>query len=211
MKTQFALLISLISVISSVKAAIIVTFQPSFHPGTADITSQWVEKGLRFFTPNGITINDVSDPLFPFNGTPYAQLLSNQAPLSITSVNSSPFSVSAIDLAEYSTVFATPTTISFTGTLVGGGTVSTTFVTDGIIDGNGPLQDFQTFTFPASFSNLTQVTTNAAPFSFDNLQATIVPEPSTVGLFLLGTSVWIALKRFPRHSRSRFAVQQGKG
>jgi hypothetical protein len=59
-------------------------------------------------------------------------------------------------------------------------------VTDGIIDGNGPSGDFETFSFPASFSNLTELTTVNDTFSMDNLAFATVPEPAVVCLSLLG-------------------------
>ena len=92
-----------------------------------------------------------------------------------------------MDLAEYATTFAEPWTVKFVGYEPGGSTVVTNFVTDGIIDGIGPLTDFQTFTFGPEFSRLTCVEIPTVGWSLDNLRLRRdVPEPSAGGLIVLG-------------------------
>jgi hypothetical protein len=175
--------------------AVTITFEPAPLPGGQPALSQWVEQGYRFVTPQGVTSNDTNNTLYPFNGTTYLQLLTNETPLTIARVDSAPFNITSIDLAEYSIVFASPKTITFTGNKASGGTVNTTFVTDGIIDGNGPLADFQTFVFPSTFSNLSSVTTTTATFSFDNVNVTIVPEPTGVAFLFAGTLILFTRRR----------------
>jgi hypothetical protein len=196
MKTSIASLVFLcLGTLHSKGLAAVITFQPAPRPGGGVILSQWVEQGYRFVTPQGVASNDMNDTGYPYNGTTYLQVLTNQTPLTIARVDSMPFNITSIDLAEYSTVFTSPKTVTFTGNKAGGGTVNTTFVTDGIIDGNGPLVDFQTFTFPSTFSNLSSVTTTTATFSFDNVNVTIVPEPSGVAFLFAGVLMLITRRR----------------
>ena len=93
------------------------------------------------------------------------------------------FGLTSVDLAEYSTLFANqPVTITFVGYYSDGGTVSQSFTTDGIIDGTGPLADFQTFNFNSKdWSGLTRVEVPSFGWSLDNLVIN-VPEPSSGSL-----------------------------
>lgn len=100
--------------------------------------------------------------------------------------NGSLFGLVSVDLAEYSTVLPDAVTVQFVGYYADGGTVTTSFTTDGIIDGTGPLADFQTFYFdPKDWSGLTRVEIPTWGWSLDNL-VVAVPEPSPGALLLLG-------------------------
>jgi len=125
------------------------------------------------------------------------------ASLMFSSTGGSPFGLVSVDLAEYSTVFANqPVTVSFVGYYSDGGTVTTSFTTDGIIDGTGPLADFQTFNFNSKdWSGLTRVEIPSYGWSLDNLVVT-VPEPGVFSLFGLGTFAMIA-RRFYRRNQYR--------
>jgi hypothetical protein len=68
-------------------------------------------------------------------------------------------------------------TLHFVGYRHDGSIVTTDFTTDGIIDGTGPLPDFQTFNFDQTFRDLDLVETPSQPWSLDNVVVTI-PEPS---------------------------------
>jgi hypothetical protein len=95
------------------------------------------------------------------------------------------FDLVSIDLAEYSTVVPYAVTVPFVGYRFDGSVVNTSFTTDGIIDGTGPIPDFQTFHFGPEFSGLTRVEIPTWGWSLDNLFVA-VPEPSTCGLWLAG-------------------------
>lgn len=72
--------------------------------------------------------------------------------ITVTEQSGAVFSIAAVDLAEGvvdHVDFPQATSITITGTLEEGGTVSETFELDGIIDGNGGEADFQTFTTSA--------------------------------------------------------------
>jgi hypothetical protein len=98
--------------------------------------------------------------------------------------NGSVFSVLSVDLAEYSTVVPDAVTVEFIGYHPDGSTVTTSFTTDGIIDGSGPLADFQTFHF-TGFTDLTRVEIPTYGWSLDNLVVS-VPEPASGTVLALG-------------------------
>lgn len=105
-------------------------------------------------------------------------------------VDGSVFDLVTVDLAEYSTGFPTPFTLLLVGYRVDGSTVNGSFTTDGIIDGTGPLADFQTFTFGPEFSNLLRVEIPTYGWSLDNLHLNRqIPEPNAAALVLFGASL----------------------
>lgn len=129
----------------------------------------------------GIIRNGGESPGYPDDGSAYLQAYEPTA----FSFNSGPlFGLMSVDLAEYSTVYAFPATIEFIGYHPDGSIVIQTFTTDGIIDGNGPLPDFQTFEFNG-FADLTSVEIPSTGWSMDNLIVAI-PEPSVGGLLFIG-------------------------
>lgn len=100
-----------------------------------------------------------------------------------------------MDLAEYSTLFQTPLLVPFVGYRSDGSVVNTSFTTDGIIDGTGPIADFQTFHFGPEWSGLTRVEIPAYGWSLDNL-VVAVPEPGPWALLILaGAFGFYYLKR----------------
>ena len=72
-------------------------------------------------------------------------------------------------------------TITFTGNLVGGGTVEQSFTTDGQANGSA-----ETFNFGTSFTNLSSVTWNSPFVYYDNFVVAPIPEPSSLLLFAVG-------------------------
>ncbi len=111
---------------------------------------------------------------YPNNGTYYTRLLSGQYRLVVSHADGLPFSACGLDVSEYSTYFATPMTVTVSGYTAGGQVVTQTFTTDGIMDGTGPLTDFQTFTLNASFTNLVKLTIAATyPMMIDNIAVVV--------------------------------------
>lgn len=109
--------------------------------------------------------------------------------------NGSVFDVNSVDLAEYSTAFQSPVTVHFIGYRSNGTTVTTDLTTDGIIDGTGPLKDFQTFNFQG-FTGLSRVEIPTALYSLDDLVVFYnVPEPTSCALLLAGGLLMRALRR----------------
>jgi len=117
--------------------------------------------------------------------------------------DSTTFNLVSVDLAEYSTVVPDARTVPFVGYREDGSSVAAFFTTDGIIDGTGPLEDFQTFYFGPEFSNLTRVEVPTYGWSMDNLVIAI-PEPSTGLLAVAGGLIMYFLRRrTDRLGRSR--------
>jgi hypothetical protein len=98
-----------------------------------------------------------------------------------------------VDLAEYSTVLPDARSFPFVGYRYDGSVVTITFTTDGIIDGTGPVADFQTFYFDSGFTGLSRVEIPADAWSLDNLVVS-VPEPSSAALLLAGALIALAVR-----------------
>ena len=183
------------------------TAMPCFGQGTTQVTFDGppvIPAGASFAVQNyyesGISFRGmVSGGLFSRvgpgyltdaqNGTAYLRAALGDT-LTFSFTNGSVFNLTAVDLAEYSTVVPDAVTVHFIGYRQDGSTVTTDLTTDGIIDGTGPLADFQTFTFGPEFSGLTRVEIPTYGWSLDNLVVTI-PEPSTWALLLLGGAMVI--------------------
>ena len=150
---------------------------------------------MSFTSINGLGFGRIgSSPVSfrPDNGTAYLQAGLGES-LSFRFISLSPFDLISVDLAEYSTVVPDAVTVHFIGYRLDGSIVTQDFTTDGIIDGTGPLVDFQTFHFGPEFSNLSRVEIPTFPWSLDNL--VVVPEPGTWSLIILGVGVAIVLFR----------------
>jgi hypothetical protein len=208
MKTKLLILLfaCLCAAISSyAQGTLQITFDgpPLQPPGSSYAVTNYYESGMSF---TSINPNDWNHPFArngggisgtPDDGTAYLQ----GSTLMFSFANGSTFGLASVDLAEYSTVFANePVTVDFTGYHPDGSTVTTSFTTDGIIDGTGPLVDFQTFNF-TGFTDLTRVEIptylSSLPWSLDNLVVSI-PEPGVFSLFGLGVSALIARANFNR-------------
>lgn len=158
---------------------------PTQPSGTHYAVAQYDEAGFHF-QPQGALATQPpyhmgrvgpATALRPDNGTTHLALLYGDSCV-VTRSDSGPFRVRSIQLAEYSTVVSDAKTVTFTGYKWGGGTVTVSFTTDGVIDGPGGGADFQTFEFPDTFSGLARLEfTDIA--AYDNLALTTEtpPEP----------------------------------
>ena len=165
-------------------------------PGTTTLIPSYEEEGFTTFPSSGLPLVGDMTANRPQNGTAYIQVLSGQT-FDVYSSSGGLFDALSVDLAEYSTLFATPQTISFTGTLDGGATVNTSFQLDGNLGVTG-IADFETFSFPATFTSLTNLRANTGLFSLDNITLQAVPEVSTTVLFTLGSIVILFRRRLSR-------------
>ncbi len=161
---------------------------PSITPTSAILVTYYYEQGMEFRPIGGTEWfgrRGGAREGFAYNGTAYLQ-----APflgsLAMNASGGGRFGLVSVDLAEYSTLFQEPLTVPFIGYRLDGSTVTTEFTTDGVIDGTGPLADFQTFYFGSSFADLVRVEIPSYGWSLDNMVFSQVPEPTTIALLLVG-------------------------
>jgi len=133
---------------------------------------------------------------YPYNNSTGAINLLYGDYIRIELLNGGLFSLLSVDLAEYSTVFSGQSrTITFSGKTINNVIVTQTFTTDGIVDGIGGQDDFESFIFSSQFDNLTYVDINTDLFSMDNLVVQAVPLPAASWLFLSGIILLISSKK----------------
>lgn len=147
----------------------IITFDAPSFPDGAGYYNPYIEtQNFIISTDGGVYIQGAEAPGYPNNGTFYMRSALGEGNLTIRHAQGVPFSIQSVDLAEYSGLFATGKAVTFTGTKSNGTTVSQTFGLDGIIDGTGPIQDFQTFTFGPQFTDLTRIVVWTNGYMLDN-------------------------------------------
>lgn len=163
-----------------------------------DILPGWAI-GVTYYYEDSMTFRPISSgeqftragggvEWFPENGTAYLLQLRFDS-LSGTRGGISRFGLYSVDLAEFSTLYAYPATVQFVGYRPDGSTVTTEFITDGIMDGTGPLEDFQTFHFDDRFADLVRFEVPTYGYAMDNLVFyDVIPEPSVGTLVILGSA-----------------------
>ena len=178
-----------ITITGTVQAeSIHITFDPASLPGGSGIIDNWTENGMLFTGPNGLGHRDFGKESYPYNGTAtLAFMVGPPQTMTFQFTNSTLFQLLSVDLAEYSTLFDKPKNIIFVGHKNDGSTVTQIFTVDGIIDGTGSLEDFETFTFGNEFKDISYVEVPTLGYSLDNVFLSPVPEPTTFLLFGLGS------------------------
>ena len=135
-------------------------------PGTSYGVSQYVESDIQFtgqpdLAHTGAGLNGRAD-----DGTGY---LSTAYKMAFLDLRGRLLTLKAVDLAEYSYIYAYPFSITFVGSKVNGATVSQTFTTDGQLGVPG-IPDFQTFTFGEEWNDLVRIDVQGDfPFCIDNV------------------------------------------
>jgi hypothetical protein len=135
---------------------------------------------------------------FPENGSGYLILGFGDSLAGMPTYQSSPrIGLYSVDLSEFSTFYPVPKTVEFVGYLADGSIVTQSFTTDGVIDGTGPLPDFETFYFDSQFSNIVRFEVSDDTYAMDNLRYfQAVPEPTSCALVLLGSGLlWFWRRR----------------
>lgn len=144
-------------------------------------SGEYTEDG---FTISGPTMYYAGQSNDEYAGSAGLHLRTSNATISLVDSTASVFSINSIGLSILNPDGVSPE-VTFTGFLLGGGTVTQTFQ---------PLSfGFSDFFFDASFSNLTSISWNQGPYDgdahqFDNINLNVVkvPEPATIALLGLG-------------------------
>jgi len=175
--------------------------------GTAQQLGGYTASGMRFraIQPGSLYLSGGGIAGYPDNGTGYLYMPDgNLGGLSFGFTNFLPsiyFNLVSFDAAEYAG--AGPTTLTVVGYPGMATPVTNYFTLDGINDGTGPLQDFQTFYLDSSFTQVGRVEVLKARWSLDNLVISGVPEPSSGALFVLGIFSALGWSRMRQKSLSQ--------
>jgi hypothetical protein len=172
------------------------TLTPTDSSGVRYVSNCYVESGVRISvvglacgTEAALATWTPQNPLY-YTGSP--ALYNNLgAAVDFMPVAGGPLSLTSIDLAPLLGGFGNPTTVMFTGTMVGGGTMSQTFNVPGM------TTSLTTFSFASGWTNLSEfrMTVTGPSFEpyvqFDNVRLSLspvstVPEPTTVALVATG-------------------------
>lgn len=172
---------------------LLITFDgpPVVEPGAAVSVFQYEATGMNFGSGFGSMIRRGSDPgpEWPDNGSAYLQ---SSPSMGIGLTNGGIFDLVSVDYAELS-IANTNATFFVSSHRQDGSLVATNFSADGIIDGTGPVADFETFVFGPEFRNLSNVSIEFPFGSLDNL-VVVVPEPSVVAWLLVGGGLFASLR-----------------
>lgn len=159
------------------------------------LTTQGFTFSAVSFGSNGLVSCDGTDPGLGSNGT--TTLLDNNAApdIDFQTVSGAAFDLLSLDVSELLTNAAlsrNATQIGVGGFPVAGGSIVATFNLDGIVDGPGGSADFQTFTLPGTFTNLTKAKITftqgglaGSEFLVDNINVRVIPTPSSAALGLV--------------------------
>jgi len=174
-------------------------------PGTLTVFNPYMSQGFTLTSTSGgfvfnspDTGNGSSQPIGnnPFYAGANGLAAFSPATITLSQTSGEPFSLLSIDLARNFEFDPAPT-VTFTGTLAGGGTVSETFT---VTTPPGPPASFQTFDF-TGFTGLSSVSWDQPVFTqglhqFTNitLSTGVVPEPSALTLLVLGLAPALAWK-----------------
>ncbi len=174
--------------ISSMANATLINFEDvAVGSGVNSIVSSVTSNGFSF-TTSLAHMHLVNDVFTTWNGTTW---LGNDrtVPMTMTPIAGGTFSLNQLDIGEF--FVSSAENVSIQG--IGGSNPLLNLTTDGIADGSGIANDFETIVFGSNWSNLTAVTfTNSSgsgPFSLDNIVVNgsfSVPEPASIALLGLG-------------------------
>jgi len=147
----------------------------SSHP----VTSPYVELNYSISAPNGLYYLGTGDVRYAGENNLFDSNYDDVTTL--TTVSGKPFDIQSIDLAEmYFPPAPADEPTTFTGTKVGGGTVSQLFDVDSL--------SFFTYDF-SGFSDITSLSwTSTGPYTpqFANIHVATVPEPGAWAMLVLG-------------------------
>ena len=146
-------------------------------------TTSYTEDGFSLTSNASMFVSnfgDIAPSMFPST---------TSGVITLSQVGGGPFDLFSIDIRELNGSVGAQT-VAFVGNLAGGGTVSQTITTDGICCNGFAANDYETFGFAPSFSNLSSVVWDqvgpTAFVTYDNFVVNAVPEPSTALLLFSG-------------------------
>ncbi len=130
----------------------------------------YCEGGYQFSARSGewMRMGNHDATMTPSNGSQYLEITST--PTTLVHVDGLEFDLLDLDLAEYSTAAIPEGDIRFEGTKSDGSILNFSVRLDRIIDGSGPLKDFEKVTFPAEWTGLTRVSILDKSVALDNVR-----------------------------------------
>lgn len=153
------------------------TFDPPFFLGGEDSYAPYAREQkfqIRFPYSSGVRIES-GDSTQPDNGSLYANLLSFYGGAEIVHSEGLPFTLSAMDLAESSSTVSGTYQPVFTAIREDGSTFTHSVTLDGLGDGDGPVDDWETFNFGSIFENIVslKISGSFTYIAMDNVQLTV--------------------------------------
>ncbi|MDX2507825.1 MAG: VPLPA-CTERM sorting domain-containing protein [Gammaproteobacteria bacterium] len=171
---------------------------------TSGLRNSVTDSGFMISSSQAFWVNthgaSYCSPECPENGTNYliTQWEGGDDELSVSAIDGSLFNLTSFQYGEGHVGFRYAPQINVIGYLSGGGSVLASFILDGINDGSGAVDDFQTALLPSTFQNLSSVEFSVPigyRYTLDNIAISSVPLPAAVWLFGSGLIGLIGIAR----------------
>ena len=189
-KTTTGMLLFLLHI--AIAQGSVITFEPSPCRVCDSTMNSYLEDGALF--TGAFSHYDMGLPGAANNASSGALRFPFFSSLRVQLADGTPFSLGTVDLGEYNNSSqGNPVTVSFAGLRTDSTVVSQSFTLDGLMDGAGGINDFQTFAFAPEFDNLLHVDISSTMFAIDNLEINAVPVPAAALLFISGLVVLIGI------------------